>query len=77
MLTTVSGIYENGQITLDEDLPATTKRAKILVTVLESSETVELEKPKRQLGRLKGTFIGDYWFSEAFNEPLEDLKDYM
>ncbi|AUD05535.1 hypothetical protein [Spirosoma pollinicola] len=76
MLATVTGTYKNGQIILDEELPVKSKSAKVIVTLVE--DTVENEeKPTRQFGRLKGTFTDPYWSSKEFNDPLDDLKDYM
>jgi hypothetical protein len=70
MLTTVKGIYENGRIVLDET-PEAKNKSKVVVTFLEDDET---ERPSnRNLGSLKGK-IG---IPEDFNEPLDDLKDYM
>jgi hypothetical protein len=79
MLTTVSGTYENGQITLDEALPIRTSRVKVIVTVLEETGDAQPQpaRPKREFGRMAGTFTDSYWLSDAFNEPLDDLKDYM
>lgn len=76
MLATVTGTYKNGQIILDEELPVKSKNAKVIVTLVEEPIEKE-EKPKRTPGLLKGAFIGDYWFSKDFNDPLDDLKDYM
>ncbi len=70
MLTSVSGVYENGIITLDET-PAIKKRSKIVVTFLEEME--EPIHPKRRLGSLKGK-VGT---PDDFNAPLDDLNDYM
>lgn len=70
MLTSISGVYENGKITLDET-PAIKKRSKIVVTFLEEME--EPIHPKRRLGGLKGK-IGT---PDDFNAPLDDLNDYM
>ncbi|QMW01428.1 hypothetical protein [Spirosoma foliorum] len=76
MLATVTGTYKNGQIILDEELPVKSENAKVIVTLVE--DTVEnQEKPKRTSGLLKGAFVGEYWFSKEFNDPLDDLKDYM
>ncbi|MFD2573474.1 DUF2281 domain-containing protein [Spirosoma soli] len=72
MLATVTGTYENGQITLDEDLPVKTSKAKIIVTLVEEIEE-ESDKPKRIPGIMKGSF----WIADDFNEPIDDLKDYM
>jgi len=71
MLTTIEGIYENGRVIFDE-IPPIKNRTKIFVTFLEN-ETNPVKLKKRPFGTLKGTITvpGD------FNEPLEDLKDYM
>ncbi len=76
MLASVTGIYENGQVILDEDLPVKTAKAKIIVTLVEEIDE-EPVKPERRFGILKGTFTGDYWFSKEFNDPIDGLKDYM
>ena len=76
MLATVTGTYRNGQIILDEELPVKDHDVKVIVTIVEESVENQ-EKPKRQFGRLKGTFTHPYWSSKEFNDPLDDLKDYM
>lgn len=76
MLATVTGTYTNGKIILDEELPAKSENAKVIVTLVEEAVQSQ-EKPKRQFGRLKGTFTHPYWSSKEFNDPLDDLKDYM
>jgi hypothetical protein len=76
MLATVTGTYKNGQIILDEELPVKSGTAKVIVTLVEESIASE-DKLKRTPGLMKGTFVGDYWFSKEFNDPLDDLKDYM
>jgi hypothetical protein len=70
MLTAITGTLENGQITLDEQ-PPMTQKARVVVTILD--EVKESEKPKIQFGRMKGNF----WMSDDFNDPIDDLKDYM
>ncbi|GGM79280.1 hypothetical protein GCM10010967_08740 [Dyadobacter beijingensis] len=70
MLTSVSGIYENGKITLDET-PAVQKKSKIVVTFLEEMEESVISK--RRLGSLKGK-IGT---PDDFNAPMDELNDYM
>lgn len=69
MLTTIKGIYCNGQIVLDE-MPPTKNKSKVVVTFLEE---IKPSFQKRRLGSLKGK-IG---IPDNFNEPLDDLKDYM
>ncbi|MDQ6761686.1 MAG: DUF2281 domain-containing protein [Bacteroidota bacterium] len=70
MLTTIKGIYDNGQIVLEE-IPPTKKKSKVVVTFLEEIESSSLQT--RPFGSLKGK-IG---IPDNFNEPLDDLKDYM
>jgi hypothetical protein len=70
MLTTVKGTYENGRVVLDE-IPPVKNKSKVVVTFLE--DTRSTQPGKRRLGSLKGK-VG---IPENFNEPLDDLKDYM
>jgi hypothetical protein len=72
MLTTIKGIYDNGQIVLDE-MPPIKGKSKVVVTFLEETESSSSPIKKRPFGSLKGK-IG---IPDNFNEPLEDLKDYM
>lgn len=69
MLTTIKGTYSNGKIELDE-IPPINKKAKVVVTFLEEDEAVY---KKRELGSLRGKIS----VPDNFNEPLDDLKDYM
>jgi hypothetical protein len=70
MLTSVSGIYDHGKIILDE-VPPVKIKSKIVITFLE--EIPDTPATKRRLGTLKGK-IG---IPNDFNEPIDDLNDYM
>jgi len=72
MLQTIKGIYNNGRLTLEE-MPEISEPAEVLVTF--TGNTVS-EHPKKKLvfGFAKG---GVQYMSADFNEPLDDLKDYM
>lgn len=72
MLATVTGTYKNGQIILDEELPVKSDNAKVIVTLVEETSEKQ-KKPKRTPGLMKGSF----WISDDFNDPIDDLKDYM
>ncbi|WP_266363781.1 DUF2281 domain-containing protein [Tellurirhabdus rosea] len=48
---------------------ANAKKVKVMVTFLE-----EVEKPARRVG---GSLKGQIHVPNDFNEPLDDLKDYM
>ncbi|MCA0229980.1 MAG: DUF2281 domain-containing protein [Bacteroidetes bacterium] len=69
MLTSVRGIYENGEIVLLEK-PDINKRTSVIVTF---TEEVTPQLQPRKPGGLKGKIH----LPENFNDPLDDLKDYM
>jgi hypothetical protein len=74
MLTTIKGIYDHGQIVLTEQPPIKTK-ADVIVTFLQEEEvaTKPLGKNQIRLGGLEGKMT----IPADFNEPLDELKDYM
>lgn len=72
MLTAISGTYENGQVTLDE-LPPVQTKAKVVVTFLQE-EHPPTPMPK---DRVSGSLKGKISLPDDFNEPLDDLKEYM
>ncbi|WP_295647818.1 DUF2281 domain-containing protein [uncultured Mucilaginibacter sp.] len=71
MLTTIKGYYDHGKIVLQEQPPVDVK-TEVMVTFL-TEEAVVKPSPKRKLGGLEGKVA----IPEDFNEPLDDLKDYM
>ena len=71
MFPIIKGIYNNGQITLEE-CPETKNPVEVLVTFTENVNI--MPNAKRKFGFGKGTLL---YMSPDFNEPLEDLKDYM
>jgi hypothetical protein len=71
MLTTIKGYYENGAIVLTEAAPVTDK-TEVIVTFLTENESGTATK-HRTPGGLKGKVS----MPDDFNEPINDLKDYM
>jgi hypothetical protein len=71
MLKTIKGYYEKGRITLSEQ-PLVEGKTEVIVTFLAKKAKSRLTK-KRTLGTLKGKIS----VPPDFNEPLEDMKDYM
>jgi hypothetical protein len=69
MLTAIKGYYEKGRIVLQEEAPVTAKTEVIITFLTESTYT--------QTKRLPGALKGKVSVSNDFNEPLDDLKDYM
>jgi len=70
MLTTIQGFYEDGRIILTEDAPVTEK-TDVMVTFLKEI------KGKRSKERVPGGLAGRVSIPDDFNEPIEDLKEYM
>lgn len=71
MLTTIKGIYNQGKIILHEEPPVQTT-TEVMVTFLTDKKAENFQN-KRKLGGLEGKVN----LPEDFNEPLDDLKDYM
>ncbi|MDD2724559.1 MAG: hypothetical protein PHH59_11130 [Methylovulum sp.] len=76
MYTAINGIFDNGQI-IFEETPPTSKKMKVIVTFLEEVETTLPDRQPGSLLRL-GVLQGkNYAIPDDFNEPLDDLKEYM
>lgn len=71
MLTTIKGYYDHGQIVLEE-IPAVKNKTEVMVTFM-TEITVGDKNVKRKLGGLEGKVT----LPEDFNEPLDDLSEYM
>jgi hypothetical protein len=72
MLISVKGTFEEGHITFSEPPPEEGKQ-EVIVTFLGTSKD-ENSEPKFRKG---GTWKGKIWMAPDFNEPLDDLKEYM
>jgi hypothetical protein len=70
MLTTIKGVYQNGQIVLDEK-PLFNEDAEVLVTF---TKIKNLDKKNRVFGSGKDLVL---YMADDFNDPLDDLKEYM
>jgi len=71
MLFTIKGYYDDGKITLQEIPPVKTK-TEVMVTFLTDDGTENIQ-PKRKLGGLEGKVT----LPDNFNEPLNELNNYM
>lgn len=72
MLQVIKGTYENGKIILGEDPPVKTT-TQVLITFLTEENNNDSKNKRKAPGSLKGMVD----IPKDFNEPLEDLKDYM
>lgn len=80
MYLAVNGIFEDGQLILEEPAP-TMQKTKVVVMFLNDENKIESSQQRmRQPGSLKklGELEGKkYSIPDDFNEPLDDLKEYM
>lgn len=72
MLSVIKGTYDNGKIILEEPSPVKTT-TPVLITFLIGESNNSFETKRNAPGSLKGMVD----IPDDFNEPLEDLKDYM
>ncbi len=70
MLTTIKGIYNNGNITLTEEPPVKIT-TQVIVTFLTEDQNAFIKI------RTPGGLQGKLTLPQDFNQPLEDLKGYM
>ncbi len=70
MLAAIKGYYEKGKIIMNEKAPVQSK-TEVMITFL--TKDSEKTAGKRTPGGLKGKVS----LPDDFNEPLDDLKDYM
>lgn len=80
MLTTVKGTYDHGQIILHE-IPPIQEGTEVLVTFLEhelsSQRAAKGNKTTNKKGIRFGSLAGKVGIPDNFNEPLDDLNEYM
>lgn len=72
MLTTIRGVYEKGRIFLKEKAPVD-DTTEVIITFLTEEKVDQQTSKLRMPGGLKGKVT----IPRNFNEPLEDLNEYM
>lgn len=71
MHTVIEGVYEDGKVTLDHKAEVAVRtKLKVIFGEIEDADTVPSKRP---FGIAKGTVH----MAPDFDEPLEDLEDYM
>jgi len=79
MYTAIKGIYENGVLRLLEPAP-NIKKAEVVVTFLKDKEEKATTKKARKPGgllRLQKNSGKRFDIPKDFNDPIDDMKDYM
>lgn len=72
MYLTIKGLYENGRIVFYEQPPIDTP-TEVLITF--TSMPPNKSETKQRKGGYAIDYVGD--ISPDFDEPLDDLKDYI
>ena len=75
----ISAIYDGANFEINQPIPVK-GQYKVIITFLEPIEenkTIEDYKTKRPRSEIIGLLEGKVWMSDDFNEPLEELKEYM
>ena len=75
MYTAINGIYENGNVILEEAAP-TTQKTKVVVMFMKSPKKNTVPKSPKG-GIIFGGLKGKISIPDDFNEPLDDLNEYM
>ena len=73
MFTTIKGFYDHGKVTLSEDPPVKTKSDVFVTFLYTEDKAVKKGKQKIILGMLEGKIN----LPDDFNDPLDELEDYM
>lgn len=76
MYTAIKGTYENGQVILEEP-PPTRQKAKVVVMFLGDEEHPDSPTRFSTGVRLGSLAAQGYRIPDDFNEPLDDLAEYM
>jgi len=77
------GYFENGRFYMAEETKHINikGRKRAIITILDEplkKNTVIENKPmKKPRSETKGIFKGKIWMSDDFNDPLEEMKEYM
>ena len=75
----IKAIYDENGFTPIQPIPIKGKYEVIITFVNPMSENDNVsEQPiKRPLSDLQGILKGKVWMSDDFNDPIEDMKEYM
>lgn len=78
MLTAIKGYYDQGKIILKEE-PPVTEKTDVIVTFLQetSSQNPTVADLAKKNEIVFGSLKGKVSLPDDFDEPLDDLKDYM
>ena len=75
------GYFENGRLYITEETPHINGRRRVIITILDepvrkntTDKATSIKKPRSES---RGVFKGKIRMSDDFDEPLEEMKEYM
>jgi len=78
-MQTIKAIYDGINFKPIQSIPVNEKY-EVFITFIKplKEDAINEEKAKkRPLSELKGLLKGKVWMSDDFNEPLEEMREYM
>jgi len=69
----IKAIYDGVDFKPEQPIPVK-GRQKVIITFLGPEEDMAQKRPRSEV---LGLFKGKVWISDDFNEPLDELKEYM
>ena len=74
----VKAIYDGVNFKAKQPIPVT-GQYEVVITFVEPTNKItdNVEISKRPVSELRGLLKGRVWMSDDFNEPLEEMKEYM
>ena len=75
----IDAVYDGANFKAKQPIPVK-GQYKVIITFLEpleESDVASKQGKKRPMSALRGFLKGKVWMSDDFNEPIEEMKEYM
>ena len=75
----IKAIYDGTTFKPTQPIPVK-EQYEVVITFIEPLKKLsvkENQEKKRPVSELRGLLKGKVWMSDDFNEPLEEMKEYM
>jgi predicted DNA-binding antitoxin AbrB/MazE fold protein len=73
---TIKAIYNGSSFSPLQPIPIK-EDYEVLITFVEPLKKDLLQSRKRPISELKGMLKGKVWMADDFDEPLEEMREYM
>jgi len=72
----IKAIYDGVDFKPEQPISVKGKH-EVIITFIEPINTNKEQLKKRPISELRGLLKGKIWMSDDFNEPLEEMQEYM